>query len=681
MKKLFFALTLSILALLFAFSLSAAEIIATGNCGADGDNVKWSLDSEGTLTISGSGKIKNCYMNTPLSEYSGLLSENKTTNYELIAKVKKIEILDGITHIGVNAFNFGFDSLTSVTMSDSVISIGEAAFYGCSLLSMVSFSRNLKEIGYNAFNGTALSQLDLPDTLEVIKPGAFEYCTSLRTVKLPGNIKEIHASSFDENVVLEGLTVIDGVYFTNDMKMLVKYPKTKTDSSYSVPQNVKRIADYAFAGNKNIKEIILNEGLESIGGHAFDGCVRIKDLTIPSTVSDIGITGIARFNSPSALYYLELDTLTVYNRDIVVFHMNIDGLRSFSKIVYCYRGSKTDIFYKEYNEAWWDYGTPTLIYLDDLHTHTYDSGVITLEPTCIADGVKTYTCTDCGGTKTETIPMLGHTFGEAVIVDATCTAEGTKTATCTVCQHEEVETLRIIDHVCDRWTESIPVRAGVDGEESGVCINCQNTVTRVVAALPANEPVIRLTGNTDSEGKIHIFVILENNLHGFDKFGFNVNFDNLHLSLLETISQNSIAVFETVDDNNGVVAVNYAGTDAVTADGTICELVFEPTGEPFEGDLPISVAMDSGSATYTASQETVTLAPSLVGCTIHVEVTAPETTENIETTSPDENATAQTASSNRQSNVWLISVIIILAVLVVVAVIVIILLLVKNKKK
>ena len=68
------------------------------------------------------------------------------------------------------------------------------------------------------------------------------------------------------------------------------------------------------------------------------------------------------------------------------------------------------------------------------HTHTWNAGVVTKEPACTEAGVKTYTCTTCGATKTEEIPATGHTWNDGeVTTAATCTEAGVKTYTCTVC--------------------------------------------------------------------------------------------------------------------------------------------------------------------------------------------------------------------------------------------------------
>ncbi len=126
----------SILATLFALCLvlvmaagvSAAEI-DSGTCGED---VTWSLDENGTLTISGTGDMSG----NPWFSYMDL--------------IKKVVIKDSVTSIGGGAFS-GCTGLTSITIPDSVTSIGDRAFYGCSGLTSITIPDSVTSIGDGAF--------------------------------------------------------------------------------------------------------------------------------------------------------------------------------------------------------------------------------------------------------------------------------------------------------------------------------------------------------------------------------------------------------------------------------------------------------------------------------------------------------------------------------------------------
>ena len=110
------ALALAMVLSLFCVPAFAATTVASGTFGADGDNLTWVLDNEGTLTISGEGEMGNT------------VPWQSDRN-----EIKSVVIEDGVTNIGFSAFEV-CSSLTSITIPDSVTSIGEGAFEECSVL-------------------------------------------------------------------------------------------------------------------------------------------------------------------------------------------------------------------------------------------------------------------------------------------------------------------------------------------------------------------------------------------------------------------------------------------------------------------------------------------------------------------------------------------------------------------
>ncbi|MFR4354329.1 MAG: leucine-rich repeat domain-containing protein, partial [Oscillospiraceae bacterium] len=119
MKRLVSALLcLCILLTLLPVSAMAAENVSSGSCG---DNLTWELDAEGTLTISGTGDMW---------DYTW---QEKTPWASSYSSIKEVILKNSVTSIGEYAFS-GCSSLTSVTIPNSVTSIGEYAFSGCSSL-------------------------------------------------------------------------------------------------------------------------------------------------------------------------------------------------------------------------------------------------------------------------------------------------------------------------------------------------------------------------------------------------------------------------------------------------------------------------------------------------------------------------------------------------------------------
>ena len=103
----------------------AADVVASGNCGQSGANVTWSLDSEGTMTISGSGKMK---------DWSYFSDKPWDSNKN---SIKNIVVVNGVTSIGDYAFR-DCTGLTSISLPDGVTRIGSSAFSGCAGLTSIS---------------------------------------------------------------------------------------------------------------------------------------------------------------------------------------------------------------------------------------------------------------------------------------------------------------------------------------------------------------------------------------------------------------------------------------------------------------------------------------------------------------------------------------------------------------
>ena len=148
-RLLSFVLAVLMIASLLPATALAADIVDSGTCGAEGDgsNLTWTLDSEGVLTISGSGDMHGYYF--PSAPWYGSRS-----------RVKSAVIADGVTSIGNQAFS-ECTSLTSVTIPGNVTSIGVCAFDNCTSLKSVTIPDSVTSIGGSAFSGcSSLTSVD-----------------------------------------------------------------------------------------------------------------------------------------------------------------------------------------------------------------------------------------------------------------------------------------------------------------------------------------------------------------------------------------------------------------------------------------------------------------------------------------------------------------------------------------
>ena len=213
------------------------------------DNLTWKLDADGTMTISGTGAMK---------DYG--YSANQSPAYNNL-KVKKVVIEKGVTNIGNWAFS-ECNSLTSITIPGNVESIGESAFYSCDNLTDVTLQDGVKSIGNSAFIWcNKLTNIVLPNSITSIEGFAFKDCTSLTSITIP-----------------DGVTSIGEAVFYNCTSL----------TSITIPDSVTSIGRYAFENCSSLKSITIPDSVTSIGKGAFKNCSSLKSITIPDSVTSIG---------------------------------------------------------------------------------------------------------------------------------------------------------------------------------------------------------------------------------------------------------------------------------------------------------------------------------------------------------------------------------------------------------
>ena len=288
MKKrlLSFVLAVLMIASLLPATALAADIVKSGTCGAEGDgsNLTWTLDSEGVLTISGSGDMHD--YDFPSAPW-----------YDSRSRVKSAVIADGVTSIGWDAFK-GCTSLTSVTIPDSVTSIGWDAFEDCTSLTSVTIPDSVTRIGEQAFDGCkSLASVTIPDSVTSIGDGAFYCCDSLTGIWVnEGN----NNYSNDASGVLfdKGMTALiqcpggfSGAYTIPDSVTSIDnraFYSCKSLTSVTIPNSVTIIGERAFSYCTSLTSVTIPDSVTSICDYAFNGCTSLTSVTIPDSVTSIG---------------------------------------------------------------------------------------------------------------------------------------------------------------------------------------------------------------------------------------------------------------------------------------------------------------------------------------------------------------------------------------------------------
>ena len=151
--------------------------------------------------------------------------------------------------------------IRSVTIPQSVTSIGKRAFDGCSALTTLSLGEKIKTIGNYAFeNCTSLTGVTIPQSVTSIGYYAFEGCTNLNPLTIKGPITSMGNYAFAGSTYLTSLTLYD---------------------------DIQTIGNFAFLGSTSLKTVTLPKNLTSIGEYAFACCSELESITIPENVKTI----------------------------------------------------------------------------------------------------------------------------------------------------------------------------------------------------------------------------------------------------------------------------------------------------------------------------------------------------------------------------------------------------------
>ena len=228
--------------------------------------------------------------------------------------LQSVTIPDSVTSIGYSAFS-GCESLQSVTIPNSVTSIGDSAFVDCSSLQSVTIPKSVINMKGNPFANCPAKVINhsnyftifegnlytserrklisylskgenfiIPDSVTSIGDRAFSWCTSLQSVTIPDSVTSIGDRAFWGCESLHSVTIPDSLTSIGDCAFM----GCSSLQSVTIPDSVTNIGDSVFEDCLSLQSVTIPDSVTSIGKSAFWGCESLHSVTIPDSVTSIG---------------------------------------------------------------------------------------------------------------------------------------------------------------------------------------------------------------------------------------------------------------------------------------------------------------------------------------------------------------------------------------------------------
>lgn len=435
MKNLMSTMLLLCLILTILPLTASAETVANGEVGS----LTWNLDSDGTMTISGTGKMG-------VSESGGVPWE------KFKADIVALVVEEGVTNISMDGFA-GCTELTAVSLPGTLETIGKNAFFGCSSLTEIALPSGLKTIDSNAFSDcTSLKSVTIPASVTTLGARPFAYCTSLAKITVESGNPNYASDQY-------------GVLYNKGMTEILEVPAA-ISGAYVIPSTVQTIAWGTFSGCSKLTSVEIPEGIETIDMETFVSCTGLKSVSIPESVTWIA--------SGAFENCVGLTEITIPKNVTMLDPGAFDGCTGLKKIVfkgdvpsnegYIFSGVTATAYYPAGNATW----------TDEAKENLSTGGNITWEA-------------DCGD---------DHTVVTDAAVEATCTKTGlTEGKHCAVCGKvlAAQETVAAKGHSYGEWVQTKAPAVGVKGQEKRECSACGAYETRELEALAEPETTAPVT--------------------------------------------------------------------------------------------------------------------------------------------------------------------------------------------
>lgn len=307
----------------------AETAIASGECG---ENLTWTLDGNGILTIDGTGDMEDYSISkrAPWEVYYNnintiVISEGVTTigSYAFYsADITSIELPDSVSTIG--AFAFAYSDLQQITIHKNVAKIAQGCFFYCQNLSKVYMESEETEFDFQVFEGCPLEsagprgsgcdmefdwetkipafafcecaklmKITIPDGIVSIGDSAIRGCKGLTSIELPDSVTRVGVQAFSDCSSLQSIAIPDGV---DEMKMYTFYDCSAL-RKIVLPTHLNKIAYGAFYNCSALEEMSIPNTIADIDSMAFEGCTSLQNIYVDRAE---GIVIDAPWSAPNA---------------------------------------------------------------------------------------------------------------------------------------------------------------------------------------------------------------------------------------------------------------------------------------------------------------------------------------------------------------------------------------------
>ena len=279
---------------------------APDESGTWGDNLTWEL-YDTTLFISGEGEMAEegngvffPWQHLTMTLTCLVIEEGVTSvssdAFLWFRYIESIWLPETMTSLGYRCFEL-CESLKEIYLPESITEMDSGVFDDCSSLTKINIPKNMTYIPDRFVNGSAISEIDIPDSVTMIGSEAFKGCVNLTHVDLPDGLTVLCAGAFEACTGITSIEIPSGITILNT--------DTFSETGLTeviIPDTVTELGQRVFKNCTALKSVVLPDHLTSLGDETFAGCTSLTEIDLPDSLERISWDGF----SESGLTHIEL---------------------------------------------------------------------------------------------------------------------------------------------------------------------------------------------------------------------------------------------------------------------------------------------------------------------------------------------------------------------------------------